>query len=249
MLSKSLIHFSVDGQVWVPSLLFDLTQTMVEVMKIMATSFKRSQAHTAVLRALAPAAGHRWPTPPPETPGHSRASLGQSLVGSLLLPPGSWCTQVFCVCALQESVSPVLCKLWQFCDGVNGDLLQEGLCHTQVCCTKSPCPCRRPLPTHTSAGDTQILKSRSGSVSVGFPGEHKVLFESSECLWQVWGLILNAISPLWPSCWGFSFALGHRVSFFGGIQHSPVNGWSAVSCNFGVLTGEDECASFYSDIL
>ena len=29
--------------------------------------------------------------------------------------------------------------------------------------------------------------------------------------------------------------------FFGGIQHSPVNGYSEVSCNFQVLTGEDEC--------
>ena len=28
-----------------------------------------------------------------ETPGYSQASLGQSLVGSLLLSPGSWCTQ------------------------------------------------------------------------------------------------------------------------------------------------------------
>ena len=37
----------------------------------------------------------------------------------------------------------------------NGDLLQEGLCHTQVCCTQSPCPCDRPLLTHTSAGNTQ----------------------------------------------------------------------------------------------
>ena len=46
-----------------------------------------------------------------ETPGHSQASLGQSLVGSLLLSPGSWCAQGS-VCALQESVSPVLCKFW-----------------------------------------------------------------------------------------------------------------------------------------
>ena len=95
-----------------------------------------------------------------------------------------------------RAVSPVLSRFWQCYGAVNGDLLQEGLCHTQVCCTKSPCPCCRPLPTHTSTQDTQILKSRSGSVSVGFPGEHKVLFESFECLWQVWGLILNAISPL-----------------------------------------------------
>ena len=37
------------------------------------------------------------------------------------------------------------------------------------------------------------------------------LFEPSEHLWQVWGLILNMILPLLPSCWGFS-ALGHWVS-------------------------------------
>ena len=62
-------------------------------------------------------------------------------------------------------------------------------------------------------------------------------------------MTLNAISPLLPSSWGFSFALGHRVSFFGGIQHFPVDGYSAVSCNFAVLTGEDEGTSFYSAIL
>ena len=57
--------------------------------------------------------------------------LGRSesvpLVGSLLLSPGSWDAQGF-VCALQESVSPVLSKFWWLCGGVNGDLLQEDLC-------------------------------------------------------------------------------------------------------------------------
>ena len=33
------------------------------------------------------------------------------------------------VCALPESVSPVLCKFWQLYGGVSGDLLQEGLCY------------------------------------------------------------------------------------------------------------------------
>ena len=47
MLSKSLIQFSGDGWSCVPSLLFTWGQTMVEVMKIMATSFKRSHACTA----------------------------------------------------------------------------------------------------------------------------------------------------------------------------------------------------------
>ena len=58
MLSKSLIQYSVDGWGCVPSLLFSWGQTMVEVMKIMATSFKRSHARTATLSAPNPAAGH-----------------------------------------------------------------------------------------------------------------------------------------------------------------------------------------------
>ena len=41
----------------------------------------------------------------------------------------------------------------------------------------------------------------------------QVLFEPSECLWWVWGLILNMILLLLPSCLGFSFALGCGVSF------------------------------------
>ena len=185
-------------------------QTLVEIVKIMVTSFRRSHADTATPSAPNPAAGHRWPTPLWERPGHSWASLAQSLVGSLLLSHGSWCTQGS-VCALQESVSPVLCKFWRLYGGVNGDLLQEGLCHTQVCCTQSPCPCSRPLLTCTSTGDTQTqfwlsLCGVSGSWCT------QGLFEPSEHLWQLWGLIPNVISPLLPSCWGFSFALGCGVS-------------------------------------
>ena len=84
-LSKSLIQFSVDGWSCVPSLQFTWGQTMVEVMKIMATSLKMSRACTAILSVPNPAAGHHQPSPLLETPGHSQASLGQSLVGSLLL--------------------------------------------------------------------------------------------------------------------------------------------------------------------
>ena len=60
---------------------------------------------------VAPATSHHQPMPLPETPGHSQASLDQSLMGSLLLSPGSWCAQGS-ICALQESVSLVLCKFW-----------------------------------------------------------------------------------------------------------------------------------------
>ena len=148
--------------------------------------------------------------------------------------------------SLQESVSPVLCKFWWLYGGVNGDLLQEDLCHIHVCCTQSLYPCSRPLRTCTSAGDTQTLKSRSVSVSVGFTDVH-VLFVRVSLAGR--GLILNVISPLPLSCWGFFFALGHGVCFFGGMQHSPVNGCSAVSCDFGVLAGEDECMFFFCTIL
>ena len=77
---------------------------MVKLMKIMATSFKRSHAHTAALSASNPAAGHHSTTPPARDSWTLTGSLGQSLVRSLLLSPGSWCTQGF-VCGLQESVS------------------------------------------------------------------------------------------------------------------------------------------------
>ena len=114
--SKSLIQFSVDVQGYVPSCFLTWGQTMVEVMKIMETSFKRSQAFTAALSPHDPATGHHWPMPLPETPGHSWACLGQSLVGSLPLSSGSWCAQGS-VCALQESVS-------QSCVGPGGSMLR-----------------------------------------------------------------------------------------------------------------------------
>ena len=64
-------------------------------------------ACTAILSAPSPAAGHHQPKPLPETPGHLRASLGQCLVGSLLLSPGSQWAQGF----PRVSVSSVLWKL------------------------------------------------------------------------------------------------------------------------------------------
>ena len=67
---------------------------------------------------------------------------------------------------------PVLCKFWQLYGGVNGSLLQEGLCHTQVCCIQSPVPVAVhcwPIPP------LEMLKHSSVSVSVGClgPGMHK----------------------------------------------------------------------------
>ena len=86
------------------------------------------------------------------------------------------------VCAFQESVSPVLCKFLWLYGGVNDDFLQEGLYHSQICYTQSPCPCSSPLQTHTSSGDTQTqfclsLCGLSGSWCT------QGLFEPSEHLW------------------------------------------------------------------
>ena len=111
-----------------------------------------------------------------------------------------------------------------------------------------PLPLKPSIADHTSAGNSQTLFWLS---LCGVSGSWCALglFEPSEHLQRVWSLILNMISPLLLSFWGFSFALGHRVSYFGGIQHSPVQGCSAASYNFGVLAWEDERASFYSAIL
>ena len=62
-------------------------------MKIMAASFKRPHAHTAIPSAPDPAAGHHRPSPLPETPGHSWTSLGQSLVWRLFII-GDWNAKV-----------------------------------------------------------------------------------------------------------------------------------------------------------
>ena len=64
-------------------------------MKIMATYFKRSHTHTATLSAPSPAAGCHQPTPKLETPGHSQASLDQSLVGSCSFLRGPGMYKVF----------------------------------------------------------------------------------------------------------------------------------------------------------
>ena len=74
-----------------------------------------------------------------------------------------------CYCALQVYF-PVLYKFWQLYGGLNGDLLQEDLCHIH---TQSPGPCGRLLPT---LPPQEMLKHSSVSVSVGSlgPGAHKV---------------------------------------------------------------------------
>ena len=141
-------------------------------MKKMAIFFKRSGACTTALSAPNPAAGPHQPTTLPETPGHSQASLNQSLVGSLLLAPGSWCTQSS-VCALQESVSPVLCKFWQLYDGLMATSSKRAYAIPRSTAPRAPAHTAVhywPMPPQ------ETPKHSSVSVSVGSlgPGAHKV---------------------------------------------------------------------------
>ena len=158
MFSKSSIQFSVYGWSCVPSLLFTWGQTIVEVVKIMATFF------------------HSFT-------GNSWTFTGKSgSVSCGVTAPFSWvlvCTR-FCLC---PSRVYFLVLFWQLYGGVNGDLLQDGFCHTQVCCTQpypscctqNPCPCSSPLLTCASTGDgeTQLPCGPEGKASAcnaGDPG-------------------------------------------------------------------------------
>ena len=86
----------------------------------------------------------------------------------------------------------VVCLLRGSMVGVNGDLLQEGLCHKlgdQGSCTQSPCPCGGPLLTPSpSTGDTQTQFWLS-LCGVSEPCCAQALFEPSKQHWWVWDLI------------------------------------------------------------
>ena len=217
-------------------------QTMVEVMKIMATSFQRSRASHSVPPTLQQATAdphlhrrlldtHRqvwvsllW--------GHCYFLLGSG-VHKVLFVPSKGLFPQSCVSSGGSMVGLMVTP------SKRAYAIPRSAAPTAPTPVTGHCWPVSPQETlkHSKAGLTQSLW--------GLLVCTKVLFGPSEHLWWVWGLILHGISPLLPSFWGFSFALGHGVSFFGGIQHPPVNGCSAVSCNFGVLTGEDECTSFY----
>ena len=105
------------------------TETMVEVMKVMVTSLKRSHACTATVQA---------PTlQEATTDPHLRRRLPDThrqiqTVSCGITLPFSWVLVHKVLLCLPRAYFPVLCKFWQLYSGVNGDLLQEGLCHTHT---------------------------------------------------------------------------------------------------------------------
>ena len=108
----------------------------------------------AVLQAVPPTL--QQDTPTHGFPRDSWTLTGKSgSISSGVTSPLSWVLvhTRFCLCPPTVCFL-VLFKFWNLCGGVNGDLLQEGLCHTQLCCTQSPCPHGSPLPPRISTGDT-----------------------------------------------------------------------------------------------
>ena len=139
ILSKSLIQFSVDGRGCVPSLLFGLRPSYGGGNKDNGDLLQQVPRLHCCTQCPQPCS-----RPPP-----THASTGDSW--TLTAKSGSVSCGVtapfssvlvhtrFCLCS-PEPVSPVLCKFWQLYGGVNGNVLQEGLCHTRVYCPQSPTP-------------------------------------------------------------------------------------------------------------
>ena len=164
MLSKSLIQFSVDGWGCVLSLLFDLGPNYDGsnedngdlLQKVLDT-----QCYTQCPQPCRLPLTHASPRDSWTLPGKSGS------VSCGVTAPFSWVLvhTSFCLCPPRVCF-PDLCKFWQLCGGVNGNLLQEGLCHTHICCTQSPCPCGRPLLTRTSSGDPQTQFCELGTIII-----------------------------------------------------------------------------------
>ena len=150
MLSKSLIQFSVEGRECVPFLLFDLRPNYGGDIADNGDLLQKGPCTHCY--TLCPQPCSR-PPPTHASAGDYWTLPGRSWsVSCGVTAPFSWYTR-FCLCPPRVNF-PVLCKFWQLYGGVNGNLLQESLCHTQVRCTAS-CHFGSPLLTHTSTGDAQ----------------------------------------------------------------------------------------------
>ena len=123
--------------------------------------------------------------------------------------------------------------LWYNCSpfcGLSTLLLMVCLTYhaSQVCCSQSSYTRSSPQLTCASAGDTQTLKSRSGSLSWGSlgPGAHKDFFEPCKSLRQACGLILNTICPSYcllgasplPLDMGYLFLVGSNILLSMAVQ-------------------------------
>ena len=152
---------------------------------------------------------------PPPTYASTRDSwtlMGMSgSVSCGVTAPFSWvlvCRR-FCLCP--QSLFP------QSCVSSGGSMVGLMVTSSKKAYTipRSTAP-RAPAPAadHRRPAPPQETLTHSSVCLCGVPGSWctQGLFEHSERLLREWDLILNTNSPLLPSCWGFSFALGCGVS-------------------------------------
>ena len=209
MLSKSLIQFSIDGWGSVPSQLFDLRPNHGRGDEDNGNLLQKVLCIHCCTQCPGPCRR------PPST--HASTIDSWTLAGKSgsvscgVTAPFSWvlvCTG-FCLCP--PRASPVC--------------THSGSSMVRLLGTSS----KKPYATHRS-GVPRAPSLRQATTDLHLHRRHwntqtrvwlsvcGVSWCTQASLWALWaslvGLILNAISPLLPSCWGSSFALGHSVSFF-----------------------------------
>ena len=169
-------------------------QTMVEVLKIMATSFKRSHAHTATLSTPKPEIGHCWPTPLPRLLdthsqvwvslwwGHSSFLLGPGVHRVLHVPSRSLFPQ--------SSVSSVGSMV-----GLMAASSKKAYAIPRSAAPKAPAPAAVhcwPVPPQETLKHSSISVS-SITVSVGSlsPDAHKVCLSPLSVSFRLCSIIPN----------------------------------------------------------
>ena len=130
VLSKSLIQFSVNGWGCVPSSLFDLRLNCDGGNEDNVAHLQKVPWRHFYTQCPLPCSR---PLPTHASSGDSWTVTGKSeLISCGVTAPFSWvlvCTR-FCSCPPRVRFPSL--KFWGLYGGVNGYLLEEGLCHTKV---------------------------------------------------------------------------------------------------------------------
>ena len=233
LLRKSLIQLSnfllMDGAVFPPScLIWD--QTVVEIMKIMATSFKRSCACIATFSISDFAAGYCQSTPLLKLLDTHRQVWVSLLWGHCPFLLGLGAHKVLFVPS--KSLFP------HSCVSSGGSIVglmatssksAPGLCHPGS------------LPLWQATADLHLHRRHSNTQSHVWLSLCGVSCCTQVFVWPLWvslaGMRFDSKCNFAPPTifWRLILCLCIGVSFFGGIQHSPDDGCSAASCKFEVL--------------
>ena len=233
MLSKSLIQFSVEGWSCVPSLLFDLSSNyrggnednqwppskgpMQALLHSVPPTLQQSTAEPRLCWRFLDTHGQVWVS---LLWGDCSFLLGPGVYKVLFVPskilfPQSYVSSGGSMMGLMETSS------------------KKAYAIPRSAAPRAPAPaaghCWPTPPQETLNTQRQVWLSLCG-----------VSWCAQGFVWALWASLVDMgfdskcnFVPL-PSYWGFSFVLGRGVSFFGGIQHSPVHGFQqrAVTSEF-----------------